>query len=121
MPNKKQKAVREENDRLMELFSIVDKNRLDFVRDHVQQLAWLNVSIKELQASIDKNGTTLAYNNGGGQTGVRQNPDLKTLSDFQKLVNSIVRNLLPLVPVAAKKSTFALALEGALSSIDYTQ
>ena len=113
----KEKRIRAENKRLMKLFEGAETNRLDFVREQVQQLAWLNVSIKELQASIDKIGTMLAYDNGGGQTGVRVNPDLKTLSDFQKLVNSIVRNLLPLVPSGTNKSTFSAKLEGILSGL----
>ncbi len=113
----KQDAIRHENERLMTLFKSAEQNRLDFIRDQVRQLAWLNVSVSELQESIDRDGTMLGYNNGGGQTGVRVNPDVKTMTDYQKLINSIVRNLLPLVPSGSPKSGFTSALEGLLSEL----
>ena len=76
----------------------MDENKKQFVQRQIEQLAWYNVSIAELQAAIDEAGTTVSYNNGGGQSGTRTNPDLKTLTDYQKIVISIVRTLMLLVP-----------------------
>lgn len=94
----KDERIQSEYNRLLTLFDKVDPNKLNFVRAQVHELAYLNVSIVDLQADISSAGTMLQYSNGGGQEGYRQNPDLKTLVDFQKLTNSIVRVLLPLVP-----------------------
>ncbi len=94
----KDERIQAEYNRLLVLFEDVDPNKLDFVRVQVYELAFLNVSIADLHADIIRNGTMIQYSNGGGQEGYRQNPDLKTLVDFQKLTNSIVRALLPLVP-----------------------
>ena len=92
------KRVKTELEHLAELFRDVDENKRDFVQRHIEQLAWYNVSIIDLQAKVDQWGTLIAYNNGGGQSGVKPNPDVKTLLDYQKCCNTIMRTLIPLVP-----------------------
>ena len=96
-PNKS-KQVEKECARLMELFVGADENKLDFVRDHVQQLAWLGITILELQKEIDQRGTVLPFDNGGNQKGYQANPACKTLKDFQTLYNTQFRALLPVLP-----------------------
>lgn len=93
-----QKKVETELKHLSDIFKDIDENKRDFVQRHIEQLAWYYVSIAELQARIDKAGTVTTYNNGGGQTGTKTNPDIKTLMDYQKACNTIVRTLIPLVP-----------------------
>ena len=90
--------VEQERARLMGLFTGADPNKLDFIRDAVQQLAWLNVSIQELQRDIDENGPVIPYQNGQTQKGLQANPSCKLLTDFQKLSNTTFRALLPVVP-----------------------
>ncbi len=111
---KRRKKIRTENNRLMSLFEQANPNQLDFIRDQVQQLAFYNVSIAELQEKINKFGTLVTYDNGGGQSGIRTNPDVKTLTDYQKLSNAIVKNLLPLLP-AQGESGFMSSLIDKLS------
>ena len=90
--------VEQERARLMALFDGADENRLDFIRDAVQQLAWLNVSIQELQMDIDEKGHVIPYQNGQTQKGLQANPSCKLLTDFQKLSNTTFRALLPVLP-----------------------
>ena len=97
-PMTKDERIQAENARLMALFDGADANKMDFVREQVKQLAFFNVSIVDLQQNLNKWGTLIQYDNGGGQSGVKVNPDVKTLTDYQKLVISIVRSLLPVVP-----------------------
>lgn len=100
----KDKRVAAELKRLEDIFQGVDENKLDFVSRHIAQLAWLNISVLDLQKEIDEEGTMLEYHNGGGQDGVRQNPNCKLLLDYQKVCNTIIRTLLPLVPDVLKTS-----------------
>ena len=44
----------------------------------------------------------MKYNNGGGQSGVRDNPDVKTLIAYQKNITAITKQLLDLVPAKSK-------------------
>lgn len=98
MDPQKRQRIKKELDHLAEIFREVDENKHDFVRRHIEQLAWYNVSIADLQAKVDQFGTLVMYDNGGGQSGVKPNPDVKTLLDYQKCCNTIVRTLIPLVP-----------------------
>lgn len=94
----KLERVQSELERLEEIFREVDENKRDFVQRQIQQLAWLNVSIADLQLKVDQWGTLVSYDNGGGQSGIKPNPDVKTLLDYQKSCNTIVRTLITLVP-----------------------
>lgn len=95
----KMDRVSKELKRLADLFVGVEENRKDFIQRQLEQLAWLNISIVDLQERIDRFGTLVMYDNGGGQSGVKPNPDLKTLIDYQKLANTIVRTLNSVIPI----------------------
>ena len=101
---KKKKRIKIEKERLLKIFEDVEENKKDFVKNQIVNLAWYNVSIEDLQESIDEYGTIVTYNNGGGQTGIKDNPDVKTLIAYQKHVNTIVNQLVDLVPQSQKKS-----------------
>ena len=108
----KEPRVQMELDRLMTLFNGeagTDRNKLDFVQRQIEQLAWYNISIADLQKQIDQAGTLISYDNGGGQSGVRVNPDLKTLMEYQKATTAIVKTLIPIVPANYRSSTEDLA------------
>ena len=92
-----------ERARLLELFAGADGNKMDFIKCHVQQLAWLNVSIVELQEKVDAVGAVVQYDNGGNQRGLQQNPACKLLVDYEKLSNTIFRALLPVLPDRPRK------------------
>ena len=94
------KAVRveQERSRLMALFDGADPNKLDFIRDAVRQLAWLNISVQELQKDIDKRGPVLVYQNGQTQKGLQGNPSCKLMESYSKLANTVFRALLPVLP-----------------------
>lgn len=88
----------------MKIFSDIDDNKLQFVTHQIDNLAYDNVLVSKLKESISKNGTISIYNNGGGQSGVRENPDVKTLISMQKNVSAITKQLVELVPPSKKKS-----------------
>ncbi len=99
----KAKRVEKERARLMELFIGADPNKLDFIRDAVQQVAWLGITILELQSEIDEKGPVLPFQNGQNQNGLQANPACKTLKDFQTLYNTQFRALLPVVPEGGRR------------------
>ena len=86
----------------MTVFKEIDANKLEFVSNQIDDLAWLIVSCDELKEKINKTGTVIKYNNGGGQSGVKDNPDVKTLIAYQKNKIAITKQLIELVPVKSK-------------------
>ena len=106
----KQGRLQAELDRLQAIFSGIDENQKDFVQRQIEQLAWYNVSIAELQAQIDEQGTVIKYDRGSGQSGQRVNPDIKTMLDYQKCCNTIVRTLIRAVPEKEAGSKLASLL-----------
>lgn len=89
----KARRVEAEIARLTGLFTANTENEKSYVEKQVNQLAWYNVTIADLQKSIDKQGTLVEYANGESQYGTKRNPDIDTLVQWQKLANSIVGNL----------------------------
>ena len=100
----KAERVEQERARLLELFAGADPNRLDFIRETVKQLAWLAVSIQDLQAEVDEKGAVLPFMNGKNQTGFQANPACKLLIDYEKLHNTAFRALMPVLPEKPRSS-----------------
>ena len=98
----KEEEIKKEKKRLLKIFKDIDANKLEFVMHQIDNLAWLNVSTKKNKKKVDKIGTIVKYNNGGGQSGVRDNPDVKTLIAYQKNITAITKQLLDLVPAKSK-------------------
>ena len=86
----KLERVQQELDHLREIFKDVNENKRDFVQRQIEQLAWFNVSIADLQAKVDQWGTLVSYDNGGGQSGVRENPYYPA---YEKLLASYTKSL----------------------------
>ena len=95
--------VAKERARLQKLFAGADKNKVDFIQETIKQLAWLGVTIVELQEQIDAAGVVLQFQNGANQSGFQLNPACKLLKDYQQNYNTNFRALLPLVPAKAKQ------------------
>lgn len=112
MESEKNKKIKKEKSRLLKIFKEIDDNKKTFIQSQIDDLAWLIVSIKELQDDIDTTGTTVTYDNGGGQSGIKDNPNIKTLVSFQKNANAIYKMLIDLVPNAPKKSKLDGFLNG---------
>ncbi len=102
--NEKEFKIRKEKERIEEIFKNIDKNKLNFVMTLIERLAWLNVAVKNLEKNIDEKGTTIPYDNGGGQSGIKDNPDVKTLIQCTRNIATITKQLVDLVPPSQKKS-----------------
>ena len=94
----KDNRVQDEITRLTALFDGANPNQIDFISKHIQQLAWLGISILDLQKQVDKEGQVIPFQNGRNQSGYQANPACKLLIDYQKLYNTAFRALLPVLP-----------------------
>ena len=94
----KDRRVREELKRLSALFKKADEAKRAFIQRPVEQMAWLAVSIADLQKDIDENGAVVPYVNGRNQSGLQANPSCRLLIDYQKLYTAASKALLPVLP-----------------------
>ena len=108
----KKNRVQAEKKRLMALFAGADQNHLDFIQKHVQQLAWVNISIIDLQKQIDEEGAVIPYQNGKSQSGMQQNPACKLLIDYQKLSNTSFNALVKVLPEKPTQSKLSAFMNG---------
>ena len=106
-----EKAIRKEKNRLLKVFREIDKNKLEFVKKQIDNLAYLNLLAEQLRRSISVNGTTCGWDNGGGQKGVKDNPDVRNLISVQKNIVSITNQLIDLVPKQKSKSKLEELME----------
>ena len=99
---KREEKINLEKEKLMTVFKEIDANKLEFVSNQIDDLAWLIVSCDELKEKINNTGTVIKYDNGGGQSGFKSNPDVRTLMSYQKSKMAITKQLIELVPVNKK-------------------
>ena len=88
----------------------------------MQQLAWLGITIQELQADVDERGPVVPYQNGKGQSGLQANPACKILKDYQQLHNTLFRALLPVLPDRVESGGKLAALNAEFADLgDYCE
>ena len=76
------------------------------LRDACEDLAFMRVSIEDLQAEIMENGWQDEYQNGANQSGTKQSPASKMYIDLQKEYNNkIVRVFIPLLERSGAENT----------------
>lgn len=73
------KAVNKEKKRLQGLLerSGVPEHQQEALVPLVEELAWQRVKLEETRHAIKDSAVVIAYDNGGGQKGIRENPIYK--------------------------------------------
>lgn len=102
--------IRKEFLRIKKIFNGIDKNKKNFVMPLIERLAYLNVTVKYLERDIAINGTMIPYQNGENQSGMRKNPDVDTYTNYTKIITTITKQLIELVPASQKESKLSALL-----------
>lgn len=88
MPRTKESIFRQrvtiERNRLVKLYSELSDESMKKCSRLFDQMAFLALSIEELQDNITQEGTTVDYQNGKDQWGTKTNPDIDTLNKFMQ-------------------------------------
>ena len=88
---------------LMEIFSGLPENHLKIAEDLIGQAAFMAVTLEELAAKIEENGTVEEYVNGANQSGRKISSDAKLYSALIAKYTAIVTKLIKLVPPEKKR------------------
>ena len=96
--------VRNEKARLMELFQDLEPNKLQTCLALIDRAAFITVSLEDLEAQLNEIGWTEYYQNGETQSGWKKSAAADVHISLTKNLNTIIKQLLELVPPAQKRS-----------------
>ncbi|MCL2071469.1 MAG: hypothetical protein FWH07_04445 [Oscillospiraceae bacterium] len=102
--------IRREEKRLSGIFAEIDANMLQILSPLIQNSAYITVTIDELQSIINKTGYVVKYDNGGGQSGLKESVHVKMHKDYSKLQKENLKCLAGYVPRARQKDTLLAAM-----------
>lgn len=91
----------------------VDADKIDAFTPLFDNICWMQIKLEDAREEIGEAGLLTEYDNGGGQSGVRQNPAFKAYEALWKSYCTGLGILLPQLPDAAKDSATAAARNAA--------
>lgn len=81
------------------LFSYdVDENQIKLLTPLIENTAWMKVKLDDAMESIKESQIVVAYDNGGGQKGIRENPLFKGYEALFKSYMTALSKVLEYVP-----------------------
>lgn len=85
----------------------VDAEKIDALTPLFDNICWMQIKLDDARAEIGEDGLLTEYDNGGGQSGVRQNPAFKAYEALWKSYCTGLGILLEELPDSAKAAAAA--------------
>ena len=82
----------------------VSEARLSLMEPVMENVAWMRIKLEEARRDIKNSKVVIKYDNGGGQSGLRENPLYKGYESLWKSYISGLSKLLDLLPTAQAKA-----------------
>lgn len=101
---KRKSAIKKQEKILYSVFESVDKNKLEVVKSLIENVAFMIVTLTELQETINQNGIVVEYKNGENQFGTKKSPEVETYIALQKNYQSAIKTLAELTPEVQKEN-----------------
>lgn len=80
----KDAQIKKEIKKINSLFKDLDKNTKKAVEALIQNAAYVSVTLKELQNTLNRNGLTCEYQNGENQWGTKKSPEIEIYNTMFK-------------------------------------
>lgn len=100
----KKGRVKKEKARLMELFKDLEPNKLQTCLALIDRAAFITISLEDVEAQLNDTGWVEPYQNGENQSGYKKSAAADVHISLTKNLNTIIKQLLELVPPAQKRS-----------------
>lgn len=97
------KRIKAEVRRLNSLFSKMDKSVKKVVKSLIENVAFMAVTLADLQEHINIHGVTDKYQNGENQWGTKKSPEVEIHISMTKNHNSTMKQLADLLPKRSLK------------------
>lgn len=94
----KERRIKQELARLTEIYQELPENKLAIVIPLLENVAFMKITLEDLQASINLNGCSDEYKNGENQYGKKAAADLQAYNSLIKNYNTISDRLEKLLP-----------------------
>ena len=104
---KKETRIKKEKDRLAEIFKDLEPNKLSTCQALIDRAAFITISLQDLEEQLNETGWTEFYQNGENQSGWKKAAAADCHISLTKNLNTIIKQLLDLVPAAQKSSRLA--------------
>ncbi len=86
----------------------VSENRIKSLEPIIENVAWMKEKLDDARAKIATSSVVIPYDNGGGQTGLRENPLYK---GYESLFKSYITGMDRIFGVLPKEAQEAVAEE----------
>lgn len=94
---------REKLTKLLFDFAVSEKRMLA-LEPIIENVAWMKVQLDDTRAAIKNSKVVIAYDNGGGQKGLRENPIFKGYESLWKSYMTGMSKILEVLPEEAEKA-----------------
>ena len=103
----KESRIRKEKKRLNAIFADLEENKLKTCKALIERAAFITVSLEDLEVQLNETGWVEQYQNGENQSGMKKAAAADVHISLTKNLNTIIKQLLDLVPPAQKASRLA--------------
>jgi hypothetical protein len=94
----KQKRIRREKTKIRRLLKSVDKDRLAAAGRLIDAVAFMSVTLEDLQQAINQDGCVSRYQNGENQWGTKKSPEVEVYTNMMQRYLPAMKQLLDLLP-----------------------
>lgn len=98
MSIEKDKRIKEEQSKLLELFKNAPQNDLMMLMPLIQNASFMKVTLDDLQSAINEKGCAESYKNGENQFGIKQSAELQAYNTTIKNYSAILMKLFAVLP-----------------------
>lgn len=109
----KNKRIKKEYQKLKKLFKNTDKNQVIIIDNLIENVAFMSITLKDLQQAINEKGFTENYKHGENQHGIKKIPEIDIYNVMIKNYNQTVKQL--------REIALAEAENGADELLDFIQ
>ena len=96
--------IKREKERLQDIFKDLEPNKLQTCHALIDRAAFITISLQDLEEMLNETGWVEPYQNGENQSGMKKAAAADVHISLTKNLNTIVKQLLELVPPAQKSS-----------------
>lgn len=99
----KEKMIKKEITELKRFFKEIENDKKPFANRLIEQCSFMSVTLRELQETLNADGAIELFVNGK-QKMLREHPATKTYNAMIKNYNSVIKQLLEMLPEGKKEN-----------------